>query len=476
MKKFMDKNFELYNDTAVELYEKYAKEMPIFDFHCHLSPKDIYEDREFKNLTEVWLVDGHFGDHYKWRLMRSYGISEDYITGDKDDYEKFLKWAEVLPYAIGNPIYHWAHMELKKYFEIDKCLNLDTAKEIYEAANKKLKTMTTRKMIEMNNVKIICTTDDPVDSLEYHLKLVDDVKNNRTTFKTKMLPAFRPDNGINIEKATFNDWINKLSKASNIKITNLESYEEALKNRMDFFSSVGCILSDHALDEVGYKETTKEEVNNIFIKKINNQVLTKDEIDAFKGYIVIFLGTEYKKRGWVQQYHISALRNNSSKMMKLLGPDTGFDAINDTNFIQKLSTIMNKLDEMDSLPKTILYSLNTKDYETLVTLANCFNEEGIKSKVQLGAAWWFNDQLEGMAKQIKTLANMGLLANFVGMLTDSRSLLSYPRHDYFRRLLCNYFGELIEKGEYPLDIKFVGQIVQNICYNNAINYFLGEEK
>lgn len=475
MKKFMDKDFELYNDTAVKLYEKYAKEMPIFDFHCHLSPKDIYEDRQFKNLTEVWLVDGHFGDHYKWRLMRGFGISEDYITGKKDDFEKFKKWAEVLPYTIGNPIYHWAHMELKKYFNIDKCLSPATAKEIYDNANEQLKTLTTRKLIEMNNVNIICTTDDPTDSLEYHLKLIDDVKNNKTNFKTKMLPAFRPDNGINIEKDTFNDWVKKLSIASNIEIKDLDTYEKAITNRMDFFKSVGCILSDHALDEVLYKDTTKEEVNDILIKKLNNKSLSKDEIAAFKGYIVLFLGKEYKKRNWVQQYHISALRNNSSKMMKILGPDTGFDSINDTNFIQNLAIIMNKLDEENNLPKTILYSLNTKDYETLATLANCFNEENIKSKVQLGAAWWFNDQLEGMTKQIKTLANMGLIANFVGMLTDSRSLLSYPRHDYFRRLLCNYFGELIEKGEYPNDLELVGQIVKNICYNNAINYFLGDK-
>lgn len=475
MKKFMDKDFELYNNTAVKLYENYAKEMPIFDFHCHLSPKDIYEDRQFKNLTEVWLVDGHFGDHYKWRLMRGFGISEDYITGTKDDFEKFKKWAEVLPYTIGNPIYHWAHMELKKYFKIDKCLSPATAKEIYDNANEQLKTLTTRKLIEMNNVNIICTTDDPTDSLEYHLKLIDDVKNNKTNFKTKMLPAFRPDNGINIEKDTFNNWVKKLSTASNIEIKDLDTYEKAITNRMDFFKSVGCILSDHALDEVMYKDTTKEEVNDILIKKLNNKTLSKDEIAAFKGYIVLFLGKEYKKRNWVQQYHISALRNNSSKMMKILGPDTGFDSINDTNFIQNLAIIMNKLDEENNLPKTILYSLNTKDYETLATLANCFNEENIKSKVQLGAAWWFNDQLEGMTKQIKTLANMGLIANFVGMLTDSRSLLSYPRHDYFRRLLCNYFGELIEKGEYPNDLELVGQIVKNICYNNAINYFLGDK-
>lgn len=475
MKKFMDKDFELYNETAVKLYENYAKNMPIFDFHCHLSPKDIYEDRQFKNLTEAWLVDGHFGDHYKWRLMRGFGISEDYITGTKDDYEKFQKWATVLPYTIGNPIYHWAHMELKQYFNIDKCLSPATAKEIYDNASEQLKTLTTRKLIEMNNVNIICTTDDPTDSLEYHLKLIDDVKNNRTNFKTKMLPAFRPDNGINIEKDTFNDWVKKLEKASNIEIKDLETYEAAITNRMDFFKSVGCILSDHALDEVMYKETSKEEVNNILIKKLNNKTLSKDEISSFKGYIVLFLGKEYKKRGWVQQYHISALRNNSSKMMKILGPDTGFDSINDANFIQNLAIIMNKLDEENNLPKTILYSLNTKDYETLATLANCFNEESIKSKVQLGAAWWFNDQLEGMTKQIKTLANMGLLANFVGMLTDSRSLLSYPRHDYFRRLLCNYFGELIEKGEYPNDVEFVGKIVEDICYNNAINYFLGDK-
>lgn len=466
MKKFMDESFQLENKTAQILYEKYAKTMPIFDYHCHLSPKDIYENRKFKDITEAWIVDGVYGDHYKWRIMRARGVGEEYITGSKSSFEKFMQWAKTIPYAIGNPLYHWVHMELKQYFGIDKVLCEATGSEIYDECNKKLETLTARKMIESNNVKVIYTTDDPIDSLEYHLKLSDD-----QSFKTKVYPAFRPDHAINIDKNEFITWLNKLSEVVGYQITNIDLFQRALAERMDFFAKVGCVLSDHALDEVCYQSAEKPEVAEIFIKRLNNQELTAEDLAKYKGYLLLFLGREYAKRNWVQQYHINALRNNSSKILKQIGPDTGFDSINDSNFIKPLALILDTLDRTNQLPKTILYSLNSKDYETLATLANCFNCKNIHNKVQFGAAWWFNDQLDGMKKQLTILANMGLLCNFVGMLTDSRSFLSYPRHDYFRRLLCSYFGTLIENGEYPNDLEFVGKIVQDICYNNAVEYF-----
>lgn len=472
MKEFLGKDFQLSNQTAIQLYEEYAKDMPIFDYHCHLVPKDIYLDRQFKSITEVWLVEGKYGDHYKWRAMRANGVSEDYITGTKSDREKFRKWAEVVPYTIGNPLYLWTHMELRKFFGIKKLLNPETADEIFDECNEKLKTLTARKMIEMSNVKVLCTTDDPVDSLEWHLRLKED-----KSFKVKVLPAFRPDKVINIELPEFLPWIEKLASVSETKIENINDLMKALKKRISFFHSVGCRISDHALDEVMYLPTNESEVNDILIKRLNNGVLNREETEKYHGFILLFLGKEYARLNWSQQYHINAKRNNSSRIMKLIGPDTGFDSVNDHAFVPKLSKILDSLDSSNELPKTILYSLNPNDNEAIATICNCFNDGKTKSKVQFGSAWWFNDQKDGMEQQMKTLCNMGLISNFVGMLTDSRSFLSYPRHDYFRRILCNLFGILIENGEYPNDIALVGKIVQNICFNNAWNYFnIGENK
>jgi len=467
MKQFLDKDFLLETQTAKTLYHDYAENMPIFDYHCHIPPKDIYEDRQFRSLTQVWLVDGHFGDHYKWRSMRQSGISEDYITGDKSDEEKFMKYAEMIPYAIGNPLYHWTHLELKKYFGITETLSPATAKKIYDIANEKLKTLTARKFIEMSNVKTICTTDDPVDSLEYHLKMKED-----KTMKFTVLPAFRPDKGINIElDYFFIPWIKQLSAVVGYEIDSLEKFEKAMAERVAFFDSVGCVVSDHALDVVMYAPATKEEVAAIFVKGLKGEALSYEEVSKYKGYILLFLGRLYNKYGWAQQYHIGALRNNSKRALKNLGADTGFDAIEDQTFAAKLSTILGNLDETDELPKTILYCLNPRDNEVLATIMNCFQHEGVAGKIQFGSGWWFNDQKYGMETQMESLSSVALISKFVGMLTDSRSFLSYPRHEYFRRILCNKFGNLVENGEYPCDIEFIGKIVQDICYNNAVNYF-----
>lgn len=470
MKEFLGEDFQLDSKTAVFLYKKFAKDEPIFDYHCHLVPQDIYEDRKFKDITEVWLVDGYYGDHYKWRAMRAYGVDEKYITGNASNYEKFMKWAETVPYTIGNPLYLWTHMELRKYFGIKDILTPRTAEKIYQECNRKLETLTTRKMIEMSNVKIICTTDDPVDDLKWHLLLKED-----QSFKTKVLPTFRPDCALNIEAEDYLVWLKKLEEISGVSIKSITDLENALKKRLDYFEKAGCKISDHALDTICFEEATTEKLDQILSKRFQNQTLCASEIAMYKSALLLFLGREYAHRNWVQQYHLNARRNNSSRMFKQIGPNTGFDSINDTHLVDSLAKIFDKLDQTDELPKTILYSLNAKDNDTLVTMAGCFNESGVQAKIQLGSAWWFNDQKDGMMRQMTSLANMGLISTFVGMLTDSRSILSYPRHDYFRRLLCNYFGNLIDSGEYPNDLEMVGQIIQNICYRNALKYFNCEE-
>lgn len=468
MKKFLDKDFLLETETAKTLYHEYAEKMPIFDFHCHLSPKEIYEDKKYRSLEEVWIGGGadHFGDHYKWRLMREAGVEEKYITGDASDYEKFLKFAEMMPYAIGNPIYHWSHLELQRFFGIDTILCPEIAKEIYDKAGEKLKTLTARKMIEMSNVKVLYTTDDPVDDLHYHALIKQD-----TSFKTKVCPAFRPDKALNIELDTFTPWFNKLQEVTGMKINSLDEFLKALDERIKFFDDNGCAISDHALDVVMYADTTKEEVNEIFVKALKGEKLTDLELNKYKGFVLIHLGKQYHKYNWVQQYHIGALRNNSKRMYKLIGADTGFDATEDQPFAKKLSSILGLLDENDELPRTILYCLNPRDNEVLATLKNCFQQGGVVAKIQFGSGWWFNDQKDGMERQLTAYANTGLLSKFVGMLTDSRSFLSYTRHEYFRRTLCNMFGNLIESGQYPNNIELVGKIVEDICYNNAKNAF-----
>ncbi|MBE6625804.1 MAG: glucuronate isomerase [Ruminococcaceae bacterium] len=462
MKKFMDKDFILETETASKLYHEYASDMPIFDFHCHLNVSEIYEDKKFRNITEAWLG----GDHYKWRLMRQLGIDESYITGDKSDWEKFEKFAEVMPYAIGNPIYHWTHLELKRFFGIDDLLSPATAKSIYDRCNEKLETLTARELIKMSNVKKLFTTDDPIDDLHFHKLIAED-----DSFDVVVGPAFRPDKVINIELPTFIPYIEKLGEVCGFKIETIADLCKALESRIEFFDSMGCVCSDHALDVVMYAPATVADFEAVFQKAMSGKMLTQLEVEQYKGAILVFLGREYAKRNWVQQYHIGALRNNSKRYMGLLGPDTGFDAIEDQTFAKKLSMLLDKLDSTDELPKTILYCLNPRDNEVLATIINCFQQAGTVSKMQFGSGWWFNDQKDGMQRQLMSLSQVALLSKFVGMLTDSRSFLSYTRHEYFRRILCNMLGNLIENGEYPCDIEFVGQIVRDICYNNAVAYF-----
>ena len=465
MKSYMGQNYLIESKTGRKLYHKYAKNMPIFDYHCHLNAKDIYENKPFRNLTQVWLCENGAGDHYKWRAMRAHGIKGEYITGNKSDYEKFLAWAEVMPYAIANPLYQWSHMELVKFFGITKPLSPATAKEIYNEATSKLQSLRPRDMINMANVKMLCTTDDPIDSLEYHQKLALD-----DSFKVKVLPTFRPDKAINITASWYNSWVNSLENVVGKKLESFDSFLTALQERILHFNNVGCRISDHSLEEVLYVDATLEEVSNIYNKVRSGQEIDDIEAAKYRTYMMVFFGKEYKKYGWAQQYHIGAMRNNSKRMFETLGPDTGFDSLNHATYALSMSKLLAKLDEDDNLPNTILYSLNQNDNEMLIALAGCF-QGGIPGKIQLGSAWWFNDQKDGIIRQFNALSSMGLISHFVGMLTDSRSFLSYPRHDYFRRLLCDFFGKLIDKKEFPKDIEFVGKVIQDICFNNACKYF-----
>lgn len=460
----MDKNFLLSTKTAQKLYHSYAKKMPIYDYHCHLSCKEIYEDKKYNNITEVWL----YGDHYKWRYMRSMGVDERVCTGDASDYDKFFAYAKALGYAIGNPLYHWTHLELQRFFGIYECLNEKTAPKIWEKANEMIKSdgFSARGLIEKSNVALIATTDDPVDSLEYHLKLKND-----KTFKTKVVPTYRPDNATNIEKDTFREYINMLSEASGFEISDFEELKKALSLAMDKFETAGCKISDHALNYAPFIKSNDAQADDVLKKALKGEELSETEIEIYKTRLLIFFGTEYAKRGWAMQLHLGALRNNNTKMFNQLGPDVGFDSIDDEQIASKLSKLLNSLAETDSLPKTILYTLNPKDNYVLGTMIGNFQADGIKGKIQFGSAWWFNDQRDGMQEQMKALANLGALSAFVGMLTDSRSFLSYPRHEYFRRILCNLIGEWVENGEYPEDYEMLGSIVGDICYNNAVNYF-----
>lgn len=464
MKDFMNKDFLLDTPTAIKLYHNYAEEMPIFDYHCHLSPKEIAEDKKYRNITELWLG----GDHYKWRAIRSNGIDEKYITGDADDKEKFLKWAETMPNCIGNPLYHWTHLELRRYFEIEDLLSPDTAESIWTRCNEMLEKdqFTAKNLIKRSNVKVVCTTDDPVDSLDYH-KIIAEDKN----FGVKVLPAFRPDKGINIDKEGFSEWIQRLGEVSGIKIATFQDLKHALTLRLDFFHKAGCRISDHGLDPLLFCEGTEEDASIILQKVLTGNPITPDEEALYKTQVLIFLGRQYARLGWAMQLHMGTLRNANTRMMQALGPDTGFDSIGDWTFASALASLLNELDKTDELPKTILYHLNPRENEVLGTIIGCFQGGKIPGKIQLGSAWWFNDQKDGMEKQLIALANLGLLSRFVGMLTDSRSFLSYIRHEYFRRILCNILGNWAEKGEIPNDMVLLGKMVQDICYNNAVNYF-----
>lgn len=464
MKPFMDENFLLTNKTAEKLYHEYAKGMPIFDYHCHISPKEIKDNKRYRNITEIWLG----GDHYKWRAMRSNGVDEKYITGDAPDKDKFMKWAETMPNCIGNPLYHWTHLELKRFFGINELLSPQTAEVIWKKCNEMLAKdeFTVRELIKRSNVKVICTTDDPVDSLENHIALAKD-----STFDVKVLPAFRPDKSFNIDKAGFVEWVEKLSTVVGQKIETFSDLKDALQQRLEFFHEVGCRISDHALDPIVFEESSEEETTAIFQKALKREPLTESEIKKYKTQVMVYLGKQYARLNWTMQIHIGTIRNNSKRMMRLLGPDTGFDATADYTFAENLAKFLDKLDDTDELPKTILYCLNPRDNDVLSTISGCFQGGGIPGKIQVGSGWWFNDQKDGMLKQIISLSNIGLLSKFVGMLTDSRSFLSYTRHEYFRRILCNLIGEWVESGETPNDLELLGSMVQNICFNNAKEYF-----
>lgn len=461
MKRFLDNDFLLSSDTAKTLYHEYAAKMPIIDYHCHIDPKDIFEDRKFKNITEVWLG----GDHYKWRIMRSCGVAEEYITGGASDYEKFKKFAECLPLAIGNPMYHWCHLELKNYFGIETPLNADTADEIWAQANEKIKNMSARSLIADSNVYMIGTTDDPCSDLAYHKKLKEE------GYSVKVCPSFRPDPALNINKAGFIDYIKKLSDTVGVKIETIADVKRALSSRIEYFNVNGCRAADHGLDYVMYREGTEEELNEILKTALEGKHVKKEQAEAYATALLIHCGKEYAKYGWAMQLHFSCMRNPNSRKFEKLGPDTGYDSMAVTDSCAALYKVMDALEREDKLPKTILYSLNPADDEWLDTLLGAFQGEGISGKIQHGSAWWFNDNKTGMQKQLTSLANLSVLGNFIGMLTDSRSFLSYARHEYFRRILCNLVGCWIENGEYPNDIEFAGKLIESICFNNARRYF-----
>jgi len=461
--KFMDENFMLNSETAKQLYFDYAKDMPIFDYHCHLNPKEVAENKRFKNITEVWLG----GDHYKWRAMRSCGIDEELITGNADDYDKFMAWANTIPYLIGNPLYHWTHLELQRVFGINEALNADTAEYIWDKANEQIadKDFCVYNLFKKFNVKMVGTTDSPLDSLEYH-----------KTYKsggcdTIMAPSFRPDPCINIKAKGFKAWIKSLAESAGIEIVVYDDLLSALSSRMDYFHENGCRISDLGLEYPPYEQCSDEQAFEIFHKVMSGSKISDTEEQMYKTNIIVFLGCEFAKRGWVMQLHMNAIRNNNSKMFAKLGADTGFDSINDGFMAANLSKLLNEMNKQDLLPKTILYSLNPKDNYVLGTMLGNFQGVDAKSKIQLGSGWWFNDNRDGMEEQMKALANLGVLSYFVGMLTDSRSFLSYPRHEYFRRIMCNLIGGWVEKGEYPYDKKMLEIIIKGICYNNAKEYF-----
>ena len=464
MKQFMDKDFLLSTDTAKTLLHDFAEKMPVLDYHCHINPQEIAENRKFNNITQVWLG----GDHYKWRVMRSCGVEERYITGDAPDREKFQKWAESLSKAIGNPLYHWSHLELQRYFGYTGALNGDTAEEVWNLCNAKLQedSMSVRNIIKQSNVTLICTTDDPADTLEWHKKIAED-----NSFDVQVLPAWRPDKAMNIEKPDYLDYLAKLTSASNIVIKTFADLKAALQNRMDFFASMGCCVSDHALNYVMYNPASSEELEAIFAKRMSGGSISYEEQLKFKTAFMLFVGKEYNKRGWVMQLHYGCKRDNNIFRFNQLGPDTGFDCIDNYAPSASMADFLNALNATDELPKTVLYSLNPNDNASIGTIIGCFQSPSAIGKIQQGSAWWFNDHKLGMTEQMTTLANLGVLGNFIGMLTDSRSFLSYTRHEYFRRILCDILGNWVENGEYPADMKALKEIVEGISYKNAVRYF-----
>lgn len=468
MKKFMGKNFLLTNPTAKVLYHTYAAELPIIDYHCHVSPKEIAEDKMYSNITELWLG----GDHYKWRAIRSCGVDEEYITGSASDYDKFKAYAAIMPRLIGNPLYHWSHLELKRYFGYEGVLNADTCDEVWTLCNAKLAEpeMSVRNIIMNSNVDILCTTDDPIDSLEYHRILAED-----DSFTTRVLPAFRPDKGVNLERKGYAEYIAKLSAASGAEITDLASLKAAYEQRLDFFAENGCLTADHGIDEyIPYSASANSvQADEAFKKALAGEKLSDDEVNIFKTELLRFFGGEYKKRGWVMQIHFGVLRNVNTPMFKQLGPDTGYDVIGGKTSVTELAKLIDALQSADSLPRMVLYSINPTDNAALGALIGAFQKSDGTGMPQLqhGSAWWFNDNKTGMREQMTQLANLSALGNFVGMLTDSRSFISYTRHEYFRRILCDLIGGWVENGEYPCDMEALAQIVMDICYNNTKSFF-----
>lgn len=464
MKQFMDEDFLLETETARILYHQYASKVPILDYHCHISSQEIAEDRKFENITQLWLG----GDHYKWRQMRSNGVEERYITGDAPDREKFRKWAETLEKAIGNPLYHWSHLELQRYFGYYGVLNGETAAEVWNLCNAKLQEdgMSARNLIRQSNVTLLCTTDDPVDSLKWHDRIAAD-----ESFDVQVLPAWRPDRAMNLEKPDYLDYLKKLEKTSEVKIDSFAALMEALCKRMDYFAERGCRVSDHGLEYVMFAPASEKEVEALFARRLAGEAVNRKEELQFKTAFMIRLGREYHRRNWVMQLHYGVKRDNNGRIFGKLGADAGIDCINNYAPSSETADYLNALAVTDELPKTILYSLNPTDNAAIGTMIGCFQQEGTAGKIQQGSAWWFNDHKKGIEEQMTSLASLGLLGNFIGMLTDSRSFLSYTRHEYFRRILCNLIGNWVENGEYPADEKRLGRMVQDISYYNAVRYF-----
>lgn len=464
MKAFMDKDFLLETETAKQLFHNYAEVTPILDYHCHINPREIAEDRKFDNITQVWLG----GDHYKWRQMRSNGVDEKYITGDATDREKFQKWAETLEKAIGNPLYHWSHLELQRYFGYHGALSGKTAEEVWNLCNEALQKddMSVKNIIRRSGVTLICTTDDPIDTLEWHEKLAAD-----DSFEVQVLPAWRPDKAMNLEKPDYLDYLKKLSDVSGVEIKTFADLIKALENRMDYFAAHGCSVSDHGLEYVMYAPASEAEIESLFAKRLQGGKIEEGEELKFKTAFMLAMGKLYHKKNWVMQLHYGAKRDNNQLIYKKLGPDTGVDCINNYAPSSQLADFLNALGEEDKLPKTIIYSLNPNDNAAIGTILGCFQNADTVGKVQQGSAWWFNDHKQGMTDQMISLANLGLLGNFLGMLTDSRSFLSYTRHEYFRRILCNLIGNWVENGEYPNDEQALGGLIKDISYRNAVRYF-----
>lgn len=466
----MDQDFLLNTPAARKLYHEFAEDLPIVDYHCHIDPREIWEDKQYPNLAQLWLGVGgsHFGDHYKWRFMRSCGVDEQYISGTAADKDRFRKWAQCLSMAVGNPLYHWSHLELRKYFGIEEPLTAANADRIYDLCEEKLRSpeLSVRGIIRQSNVKLICTTDDPADSLIWHQKLAQD-----KSFETKVLPAMRPDKAKAIETPEYLQYLETLGASAGMKIQSFDDLKKALRLRMDFFQSLGCCVSDHALEYVMYAPASEEEIEESFRRRLQGILPTEEEKQKFYTAFMLFAGGEYSTRGWVMQLHFGCKRNNNSRQFAAMGPDTGYDCIGTSAPVAQMVDFLNALNESDRLPRTILYSLNPNDNAAIGTVLGCFQDSSAIAKLQQGSAWWFNDHFQGMTEQMTSLANLGMLAGFVGMLTDSRSFLSYTRHDYFRRILCRMLGQWVEEGMYPDDWETLGKMVQNIGYNNAVRYF-----